>query len=151
MRRGAKSVIAAALAASVLFGTYARAADSIIKPIVLDNDPGGTISTFVAWFERVRDSGVPVVVRGICESACTLVLMLPREQVCVEPSASFGFHLASSGTKSLPDYTAALIRRYYPPAVQQWLSTKKLTAEPIYMMADEVVALGIFPACAEAK
>lgn len=117
------------------------------KAVIIDDDGGGEVDTYLNWYQRLKASGVPVVLRGICESACGFVLMLPSRQVCVEPTASLGFHLASSGHTLMPDYSGALFRRYTPMAVQHWLSDKTLTATMIFMTADEIVGLGVFPAC----
>lgn len=117
-------------------------------PIVIDYDGGGNISTYMEWFKRLKESGTPVVLRGLCISACTFVLILPKDQVCVEPTASLAFHLASDGEGGDEAYTRALIRRYYPKPVQDFLADKKLTVgREEYMTAAEIVKLGIFPAC----
>ena len=117
--------------------------------IVIDDDEGGFLDTYLAWYGRLRTAQVPVRLRGICISACTLVLTLPRSQVCVEPTASFGFHAARVGLQgpAVLEYTNAFIRRYYPAAVQEWLMHKPLTLEVSYMAAGEIVALELFPAC----
>jgi len=142
-------VTAVIVAAFVILGSAGYAVE--IKPVVIDDNPGGSISTFQNLYAALRESGVPVILRGICISACTLILELPKNQVCVEPTASLGFHLVTnSGTgQSLPEMTQALIRRYYPPAVQGWLATKELEPEPIFMNANEIVALGIYDFCSK--
>jgi hypothetical protein len=117
------------------------------KAVIIDDDGGGEVDTYLSWYQRLKASGVPVVLRGICESACGFVLMLPPKQVCVESTASLGFHLATSGHTPMPDYSAALFRRYTPASVQHWLSDKTLTSMMIFMTADEIVSLGVFPAC----
>ncbi len=117
-------------------------------PFVIDDDGGGEVSTFQMWYERVKEAGVPVRLRGICMSACTFVLILPPSQVCVEPTASLGFHLAADKFGPDPAMTAAIIRRSYPQVVQDWLKDKKLALERmIFMDAETIVKLGIFPAC----
>jgi hypothetical protein len=139
-------VAAAALVAFLAVAPYAYAATTP-SPVIIDDDHGGSVDTFVMWFQRLKASGTPVVIRGMCESACTFVLLLPREQVCVEPTASLGFHLATINGHDEPEVTGALIRRWYPEVVQQWLSTKRLRAAPLYMDAATIVTLDIFPAC----
>lgn len=128
--------------------TYALLSSAAVaRPVVINDDGGGNIRTFVMWYERIRDSGVPVVLRGICDSACTLVLTLPHDQVCVEPTASLGFHLASYSDEAAPSLTGAMIRRWYPAKVREWLVGQTLHEAPLYMTAEEVVKLGIFAAC----
>jgi hypothetical protein len=116
--------------------------------IVIADDPGGVVDTFLMWIERIRASRIPVRIEGICHSACTLVLSLPRSQVCVTPTASLGFHLASQGPFPLQEFTAALVRRYYPQAVQEWIRSRGgLTQAFIYLGSAEIVEMGVFPQC----
>ena len=147
-----KRLAAFALAAILTISCYRYAEAQTIKPIILDNDPGGGIIQEITWFNRLRDSGVPVRIRGICVSACTLVLMLPKSQVCIEPTASLGFHLASVDDKSDPLITTVINRRYYPPVVLEWIKEHgPLTAAPMFMDAATVVKLGVFDACTSSQ
>ena len=44
---------------------------------------------------KIRDRGERVIIDGICNSACTLVLgIVPLNKICVTPKASLGFHAA---------------------------------------------------------
>jgi hypothetical protein len=119
--------------------------------IVIHDDPGGAVSTYVDWYRRIMHAHIPVKIEGPCVSACTLVLMLPKSQVCVGANGSLGFHEATiSGVPSMPA-TRELIEEFYPPIVQAWLRGKKLTVEHIeYMHSDEIVRLGVFNACDDA-
>lgn len=115
---------------------------------VIDDDDGGSVDQFLMWYKRLADSKTPVVLRGICVSACTLVLTLPKSQVCVEPTASFGFHLWQMYGTPNPPFTWAGARRYYPKVVVDWLKAQPpLGMAPTYMTAEEIVGLGIFPWC----
>lgn len=149
-----KLALAAWLATVLLLGVSVGSALAA-GPIVLGDDDGGFVSDHVKFYERIRASGVPVRIEGICISACTLVLMLPYSQVCVTPRMSFGFHQASSGDKVRPDLTEVLQRRYYPPVIQAWIAewvgrNGPLTRERItYMPAADVIRLNVFPACEE--
>lgn len=144
MRTGQRSIAALAV---FLFLTAPVPAFGQGK-FVIDDDDGGSIEVFRMWYKRVADSGVPVVLRGICASACTFVLSLPKSQVCVEPTASLGFHTWTTFGNPDPDYTAAGARRLYPLVVQEWVSEHRIVPWPItYMTAGEIVKLGIFPAC----
>lgn len=123
--------------------TFAQAA-----PIVIDTDYGGSLDDHLRWFERVKTAKVPIRIEGPCISACTFVLMLPKEQVCITPAASLGFHLVAINGMPEPEFTQALIRRYYPKAVQDWLSTKQLRLLPLtFMDAKTIISLGVFPEC----
>lgn len=125
---------------------------SPVKPIVIDDSPGGIIQTFLDFYKAIKQSGVPVVLRGMCMSACTYIAILPRSQVCVEPTASLGFHLASDGDGNFdPGYTQAIAERYYPPVLLAWLSKIKLTPKVQFMSASEMVKIGLFPPCSPAE
>ena len=118
--------------------------------IVIADDNGGSIAEHVKFYNRIRIGLIPVRVEGICESACTIVLMLPPEQVCATPKASFGFHQARRGDEMAPKLTAILGHRFYPEAVQKWIERHgPLEDEPVQMLADEAIELGIVKACAE--
>lgn len=141
-------VAALALATLLAFSNYPVPVRAEVRPIILDNDPGGGVIQEIIWFNRLRDAGVPVRIRGICVSACTLVLMLPKSQVCIEPTASLGFHLASVDDKSDPLLTSVLNRRYYPAPVLEWIKEHgPLTVAPMFMDAATVIKLGVFDGC----
>jgi len=117
---------------------------------VIGDDAGGVIDTYVMWIDRLRASEVPVRIEGICHSACTLTLSLPRSQVCVASTATFGFHLATAYGLPLTEYTEALVRRHYPLAVQKWIARRGgLSPTFIYMSAMELADIGVFPMCAK--
>ena len=152
MRPGrVKSAVRAALFGAALIAATGFAA-SQPGVIIIDDDYGGSVKTYVDWWGRVRESQIPVRFRGMCISACTIGLSLPRAQMCVEPTASFGFHLASDSAGADEEFTRALILRYYPRQVQEWLENRRLTLNRlIFMSASEVVQLGIMPACTAAS
>lgn len=140
-----RGLIAAAVAAALLVAPCGVQAS---QPIVIDNDHGGSVDAFIMWYTRLKDSGVPVRVRGICVSACTFVFILPKSQACIEPTASFGFHLASEDDEPDVEVSKAIARRWYPEPVRRWLVGKTLTSAVIYMSAQEAVKLDVLPACA---
>ncbi len=118
-----------------------------IVPVVILDSPGGTIATFQTFYRELKRSHVPVRVRGWCVSACTMVLHLPRWEVCVEPTAVLGFHMAS--VNGIPDQalTVSWIRREYPPAVQKWFVKYAMQAIPVFVGADEMVKRGWVRPC----
>jgi hypothetical protein len=135
----------ALLAAAVLACSSAAFAGT--GTITIDDDFGGSVYTYDMWYKRVKESGVPVRIEGVCISACTLVLSLPPEQVCVASSASFGFHLASNANGPDPEFTQALIRRYYPAPIRAWLAARRLEEKVIFLSGQAVVAMGVFKSC----
>ncbi|MEY9557526.1 hypothetical protein ABIF67_011649 [Bradyrhizobium japonicum] len=74
---------------SVAAATPARAELHITR------DHGGYVEEYKAKYKRVREKGERVIIDGICNSACTLVLgIVPMNKICVTPRASLGFHQA---------------------------------------------------------
>lgn len=152
MRTAIAAIMGAFLIAAPAVAAAPPPSASPVRPVVIGDSPGGAVYDFVYFYAALKRSHVPVRLRGICISACGLILMLPPSQVCVEPTASIGFHMATdpddSGKQSIdPAVTVALINRYYPAAVRKWLRTRKLGSRPIYLTASELVAMGVFPAC----
>src|SRR4051795_867207 len=80
-----------ALAAILLaLSTTAASADYRIT-----RDHGGLVDDYKAKYARLRDRGERVIIDGICNSACTLVLgIVPLNRICVTPRASLGVHEA---------------------------------------------------------
>ena len=95
--------VMAVLVAAVFFSTACTAStpkDPIPQttPVVITFDPGGSIVDFINKYEDYAKSRTPVVVKGECISACTLMLgVLNPAQVCVSPNAMFAFHSATNG------------------------------------------------------
>ena len=63
--------------------------------LVIRRDHGGEVDKYKAKYAQARDRGDRVIIDGICNSACTLVIgIVPRNKICVTPRASLGFHEA---------------------------------------------------------
>ncbi len=80
-------------------------------------------------YASIRDRGERVIIDGICNSACTLVLgIVPLNRVCVTPRASLGFHMAyydkatTFGVKVTSYAGTADLMSYYPETVKDWIS-----------------------------
>ena len=119
--------------------------------VVVRFDPGGSVADYLRWYQRLADSGIKIQIAGTCISACTLVLTLPPSLVCILPSASLGFHLASDANgRPLPDETAELVKAVYPPKIQKWIKDHgPLTVNVIYLSGAEAIKMGVLPACKE--
>lgn len=113
------------------------------------DDGGGQISTYLEFYHRLQVANIPIRIEGACISACTLVLSLPRDEVCTTRDAKFGFHLASNAKgEDLPGPTAILVLIYYPPAVQAWIERHgPLKHDPIYMTGSDMIRLGVLKEC----
>lgn len=61
----------------------------------ITRDHGGYIDQYTEKYQRIRQRGERVIIDGICNSACTMVLgIVPLNRICVTPRASLGFHRA---------------------------------------------------------
>jgi hypothetical protein len=92
-------------------------------------DFGGFVEEYKAKYATVRDRGERVVIDGICNSACTLVLgIVPLNRICAQPRANLGFNQAyyfKSWTAGLRVTSVAgtdELMSYYPPAVKTWIA-----------------------------
>ena len=108
----------------LVLSTSAAAADYRIT-----RDFGGLVDDYKAKYASIRDRGDRVVIDGICNSACTLVLgIVPLNRICVTPKASLGFHQAyidkswTFGFKVISDAGTADLMSYYPKPVKDWIS-----------------------------
>lgn len=92
--------------------------------VTVGGSSGGSVQMFA---DRVIDydrSGTRVRVTGPCVSACTLLLALPPDRICVGPRASFGFHqpfYSNTPRLATSDLGTAMFDTY-PSFVRQWLT-----------------------------
>ncbi len=94
----------------------------------ITRDHGGLVDEYKAKYAVIRDRGERVIIDGICNSACTLVLgIVPLNRVCVTPRASLGFHQAyydkslTFGVKVTSYAGTADLMSYYPNSVKDWI------------------------------
>jgi hypothetical protein len=95
----------------------------------ITRDFGGYVEQYKARYSKLRDQGERVVIDGICNSACTLVLgIVPSNRICVTPKASLGFHLAyydkayTFGIKFTSSEGTADLMKFYPAPVKDWIA-----------------------------
>jgi hypothetical protein len=108
---------------ALLMGTGVARAD-----LRITRDHGGYVEQYKAKYQRIRASGERVIIDGVCNSACTLVLgMVPLNRVCVTPRASLGFHQAyydkgfTFGIKVTSVEGTSDLMSYYPRPVKEWI------------------------------
>src|SRR5436305_11380529 len=101
---------------------------SVMADYRIDRDYGGLVEPYKTKFAKLRDQNERVVIDGICNSACTLVLgIVPLNRICVTPKASLGFHEAyyakslSLGVKVTSYAGTADLVSYYPSTVKEWI------------------------------
>src|SRR5262249_16246080 len=97
----------------------------------ITQDYGGSIERYKTKYALIRDRGERVIIDGICDSACTLVLgIVPLERVCATPQASLGFHMAyydlaaTDGLKVVSYLATAEMMAQYPEPVKEWLDRR---------------------------
>jgi hypothetical protein len=67
-------------------------------------DHGGYLEEYKAKYARIRDSGERIIIDGICNGACTVLLgIVPLNRVCVTPRARLGFKEAHYDTQGQAD------------------------------------------------
>ena len=106
---------------------------SYVQALVINDDHGGRIGDYVDKYNVLRASGEKVIIDGMCASACTIVLTLPKEQVCATRRARLGFHQAwDMGTAMIngkpvnnivPNKEATeMLFGFYPKRVHTWIN-----------------------------
>jgi len=117
----------------------------------IHSDPGGRIDEYLNKYDLVRLSGQRVIVDGVCNSACTLVLgAVPRDRICVTEQASLGFHAAwepdSQGRPVRSPAWTRVLWRNYPRPIRNWIARHGgLTPHMIFLRGHELTAL--YPLC----
>ncbi|MGO9423592.1 hypothetical protein [Roseiarcus sp.] len=112
--------------------------------VVIEGSPGGEATSFLTFFEAVRQSGQRVVIDGPCFSACTLALsILPHSRICVTSRAILGFHAARMVDMLGNEYPAPeatrVVAETYPAPVRQWIRRHGgLTRRPIFLYGAEL-------------
>jgi hypothetical protein len=110
------------------------------------SNPGGRIIDFALQSAKYRESGKLVKFAGQCDSACTLFLGLPRNQMCVAPGASFRFHAPVSANARAALKAKQYLLRKYPGWVRSYIAQRGgLTRNLITM--DYAVASRYLPSC----
>jgi hypothetical protein len=95
----------------------------------ITRDHGGSVDEYKAKYRHASAKGERVVIDGICNSACTLLLgLVPLNKVCVTPRASLGFHQAyydkrwTAGVRITSISGTAELMSVYPAAVKSWIT-----------------------------
>jgi hypothetical protein len=95
----------------------------------ITRDFGGMVDEYKAKYLKLRDRGDRVIIDGICNSACTLVLgIVPLSRICVTPKASLGFHEAyfdkswTFGIRVTSYAGTNDLLSHYPQPVRDWIA-----------------------------
>jgi S1-C subfamily serine protease len=130
MRRAGLLLMAAAATLS---------ASSAHAKIVISSDRGGNIKDYAERFFSVRTSGEQVVIDG----ACLVIVMVPRDKVCVTPNAVLGFNSAwrpgPDGKHEHSEATTQMMLNAYPAELRKWIAERGgLTPKMIYLRGQEL-------------
>ncbi|SOB92235.1 hypothetical protein SAMN05877809_101516 [Rhodobacter sp. JA431] len=118
--------------------------------LVVRSDWGGYLAKRRREIDTLRASGTRVELRGTCISACTMYLSLPN--VCVAPTAVFGFHGPSRSGTPLPrekfDYWSEIMASgYREPLLSWYMSTGRHTIVGYYeVTGTRLIEMG-YPPC----
>lgn len=88
---------------------------------------GGVVYEHMAIIREIEaSSNMQLVIDGVCGSACTLYLALPKRRVCWTRRAQFDFHSSSfidpsSGKRIRNDLVNAEWLAYFTEDVQNWI------------------------------
>ena len=112
--------------AALLLAARAMAAQA---SVLIVNDRGGRIGTYVDKYESLRHSGETVIIDGMCASACTIVLgALPPERICITPRANLGFHAAwdygPDGEQITNREATRMLYSMYPSQIKRWIAKR---------------------------
>src|SRR6476659_8219623 len=135
-----RSVIAGAIV--LMCGVSSASATMLIS-----EDRGGQIGTYLQAFATLRSSGEKVVIDGNCFSACTLVLgLIPRERICATSRARLGFHAAwmpdESGRPVTSQMGTQALWNIYPSKVRSWINKHGgLSRKMIFLQGQELNGL----------
>ena len=92
------------------------------RAIIINSDRGGVLDQYVRQVSQLSRSGQRVELRGRCYSACTLYLGL--RNVCIHPSARFGFHGPSRSGTPLGqrefDHWSRMMANHYREPLRSW-------------------------------
>jgi hypothetical protein len=139
-----------------IFAVLALAAPmSVAADTRIQDDLGGSIESYLFKFAKIRDAGDRVVLDGMCNSACTLVLgTIPKERICVTPRASLGFHAAwqpgVTGEPVISQMWTGVLWDIYPPEIRDWITRRGgLTLQTIVLRGRELTQF--YPLCRAAS
>ena len=123
-----------------------------LADVRIEASPGGEATSFLKYFERLRESGERVVIDGPCFSACTLVFdIVPKSRICVTRRAILGFHAARlvdqrTGEEFAAPEATRVVDEAYPPPLRAWIRRHGgLTRRPIFLYGRELATM--YPLC----
>ena len=130
---------------SILAGSASVNA-AVYNSVSISNNSGGVIARFVLKAAEYRDAGTLIRFVGRCDSACTLYLSLPSEQMCVGPNSYFRFHAPAARSARSVKFAQSFMMRQYPPWVRSWIQGQGGLSRKLITM-DYAHASQFLPTC----
>ena len=95
----------------------------VAQKMVIKSDKGGRVSKYAIEVSHAKQQNTRIEIRGKCQSACTLYLSMPENQICITRGASFGFHKAHGSTRKLNTWGTDYLMANYPDWVVDWINS----------------------------
>ncbi|WFU18496.1 hypothetical protein [Bradyrhizobium sp. CB3481] len=108
------------------------------------NDRGGEIGRYVYRYDKLRVSRQPIMIDGLCASACTIVLSaVSHRNICVTPRAILAFHAAwdfgRNGRAVTNPGATRMLYSMYPSPIQRWLDSRGgLTPRTVFLQGKQL-------------
>jgi hypothetical protein len=146
-----KSVAALAIFLIATVNSFAIPVAPLQVYRITSPDMGGFIVPYLHKYYGFYKDGTHVAIDSLCASACTTVLMLPKDRICITPRARLGFH---SAYELLPFFYSRTgtqyMRQYWPPAILKLLAARGWdgsTPHPDIIWIDYLDLHQIYPDC----
>jgi hypothetical protein len=121
---------------------------------VLRAEYGGRIDHHLYRFQQLAADGGEFEIRGVCESACTLVMgAIPKPRLCFGKNSHLAFHQARNADNTPAPTSTLWMIDHYPADIRAWINAKGGYREiPFhkywYLPASELWAMG-YRRCAD--
>ncbi len=118
--------------------------------IHIRHDTGGDLRLYQIKAQVAREMKLRVVIDGLCASACTVLVQLPRAQVCATPRARLGFHRAAlvrpvTNGHALVHRANYRLIQSYPAGIRRWIDQRGGLTRRVLMMGSHDVQRFIRP------
>lgn len=91
------------------------------RPCVIVESDGGSVISFRIVALQLASNHVPIVVDGPCLSACTILVDMDRDQVCITSNAVFGYHQEYWSENGTTKYKPI---KYTTPGLEDYFKSK---------------------------
>jgi hypothetical protein len=120
-------------------------------PCVITNSPGGVIMDFRLEGFILLHAHVPIIVDGPCFSACTLLLDVAHNEVCLTTRALLGYHQARLVDKTGKIERFTMLNYETPGLNAYFVSRGGLPASTDMLIVPFDEATKFYPPCVGAK